>query len=192
MQTTLTPDVLYAAYSQGYFPMPDETGELLWFRPDPRAIIPLDGFHVSRSLRRSLKQSGFSITYDRAFPQVLSFCGQRQTTWINNEMRQAYETLHQVGHARSLEVWSEEKELVGGVYGVHFGSVFFAESMFYRKTNASKVALYYLVRHLRQQGFTLLECQFMTPHLRSLGAKEISEEEYMELLQTGMRQKANF
>ena len=191
MQTTLTPDVLYAAYSQGYFPMPDETGDILWFRPDPRAILPLDGFHVSRSLRRILTRKTFSITYDKAFSRVMQLCAKRQTTWINEEMRIAYEALHAIGHARSLEVWAGE-ELVGGVYGVHFGSVFFAESMFYRQANASKVALYHLVYHLRQQGFTLLECQFMTTHLQSLGATEISESEYIEKLEIGLQQQAVF
>jgi leucyl/phenylalanyl-tRNA--protein transferase len=191
MQSTLTPDVLYAAYSQGYFPMPDETGEILWFRPDPRAIIPLDGFHVSRSLRRIINRNTFSITYNQAFSEVMARCAKRQTTWINEEMRDSYESLHAVGHACSLEVWSGD-ELVGGVYGVHFGSVFFAESMFHRQANASKVALYHLVTHLRQRGFALLECQFMTTHLKSLGAIEIPEEEYMERLGSGMQKEAYF
>ncbi len=191
MQTTLTPDVLYAAYSQGYFPMPDETGEILWFRPDPRAIIPLDGFHLSRSLRRVVTRNTFSVTYDQAFSDVMRLCGKRQTTWINEEMRSAYEALHRTGHARSVEIWSED-ELVGGVYGVHFGSVFFAESMFHRQANASKVALYHLVTHLRERGFTLLECQFMTTHLHSLGAVEISESTYMECLEKGLSQQAVF
>ena len=191
MQTTLTPDVLYAAYSQGYFPMPDETGEILWFQPDPRAIIPLNGFHVSRSLRRIVNRNTFSITYDQAFTNVMQLCAKRQTTWINEEITYAYEALHKAGHARSVEVWSGDT-LVGGVYGVHFGSVFFAESMFHRQANASKVALYYLVNHLREKGFTLLECQFMTSHLQSLGAQEIPEDEYMKLLESGLGQTAQF
>ena len=191
MQTALTPDVLYAAYSQGYFPMPDETGDILWFRPDPRAIMPLDGFRVSRSLRRVITRNVFSVTYDQAFSEVMALCAKRQTTWINEEMRIAYESLHEKGHARSVEVWSEN-ELVGGVYGVHFGSIFFAESMFHRQPNASKVALYHLVTHLRGQGFTLLECQFMTTHLQSLGAIEISEEEYTQELEMGLQRDIRF
>ncbi len=171
--------------------MPDEAGDILWFRPDPRAIMPLDGFRVSRSLRRVITRNVFTVTYDQAFSEVMALCAKRQTTWINEEMRSAYESLHEKGHARSVEVWAED-ELVGGVYGVHFGSVFFAESMFHRQPNASKVALYHLVTHLRGQGFTLLECQFMTTHLQSLGAIEISEEAYTHELERGLQREITF
>jgi len=191
MQLTLTPDVLYAAYAQGYFPMPDESGTILWFRPDPRAVLPLDGFHLSRSLRKIVKRNTFTVTYDQAFDHVMTLCGTRQTTWINAEMKTAYQALHEEGQARSVEVW-HEGDLVGGVYGVHFGSIFFAESMFYRYPNASKVALFHLVEHLRNQKFTLLECQFMTSHLKSLGAKEMPEEIYMQELKKGLRRRAPF
>ncbi|NBT57835.1 leucyl/phenylalanyl-tRNA--protein transferase, partial [bacterium] len=176
MSKTLPPSPqLLWAYSQGFFPMPnlkDETIE--WYRPDPRAVLPLDQFHVSRSLRKVLNRDVFSTTLNKAFPEVVFQCANRPETWINAEFKRAYGELHHLGHAHSLEVW-EGNELAGGVYGVQLGGAFFAESMFSLRDNASKVALYELSRHLKSQNFLLLEIQFLTPHLASLGAVEIPD-----------------
>ncbi len=167
-----------------------ETQELLWFRPDPRAILPLDGFHVSQSLKKTLKKADITITTDRNFAMVMQHCAERETegTWINEEFFEAYTALHAEGNAHSLEVWHETK-LVGGVYGVCLGGAFFAESMFHRRTDASKVALYHLTRKLSAMGFDLLEVQFMTPHLKSLGAIEIPGDDYLERLKKAIRKK---
>ncbi|MFK7824039.1 MAG: leucyl/phenylalanyl-tRNA--protein transferase [Oligoflexales bacterium] len=189
---TLNPELLHAAYSQGYFPMPDgDSGEILWFRPDPRAIIPLNGFHTSRSLRRTINRSVFKITYNQAFTQVMQGCAEHPETWINDEFLDVYAQMHKLGLAHSVEVWFEQ-ELVGGTYGVCLGGAFFAESKFHRKTNASKVALYYLVKHMFEKGLTLLECQFLTPHLKSLGAIEVSDYEYLKLLKTALKIDVSF
>lgn len=189
---TLTPKLLYTAYSQGYFPMPDEqTGDIFWYRPDPRAIIPLDGFHVSRSLRRTIKRQIFKITYNQAFLEVMEGCSERAVTWINEEIKYAYLQLFKIGAAKSIEVWFED-QLVGGVYGVSFGGAFFAESMFHRATDASKVALYYLVQKLKERKFELLECQFLTEHLKSLGAVEIPDYEYAQRLERAIQKDVYF
>ncbi len=185
-KTNLDPRTIVLAYSEGFFPMPDEKpGRILWFRPDPRTIIPIDQFHCSRSLRTVLNKKIFQITYNKAFAQVIDFCSQRPTTWINNEFKEAYQRLHTMGIAHSIEAW-KDKQLVGGVYGVCFGGAFFAESMFYKVSNASKVALYYLVERLKQKKFRVLECQFMTDHLRSLGAIEIPDQEYIKCLKEAL------
>jgi leucyl/phenylalanyl-tRNA---protein transferase len=182
---TLSPQILRRAYTNGYFPMPDESGEnIYWYRPDPRAIIPLDGFHCSRSLRRSIHR--YTCTLDQDFLAVITGCSERPSTWITAEMKEAYVHLHQKGHAHSVEVWDKD-ELVGGLYGVHYGSAFFAESKFSKKKDASKVALYHLVEHLKKQGFSLLEVQFLTDHLKSLGAIAISDHEYTQKLHIAMQ-----
>ncbi len=185
-ESVLQPATLQLAYSQGYFPMPDpHTGEILWFSPDPRAIFPLDGFHCSRSLRRRLRQRDFAVTYDQDFLGVIGACANRPETWITEEFIAAYTRMHQLDMAHSVEVW-RDKELVGGVYGVHLAGAFFAESMFHTATDASKVALYYLVERLRRHHFQLLEVQFMTPHLASLGAVAVSAQDYRGLLRRAM------
>jgi leucyl/phenylalanyl-tRNA--protein transferase len=192
MQPILTPELLLAAYRHGYFPMPHpETEEIIWFNPDPRAIIPLNGFHCSRSLRRSLRRSNFQVSLNKDFVGVMAGCADRPETWINAEITEAYERLHQRGDAHSLEIW-QSGELVGGVYGVAIGGAFFAESKFHRVTDASKAALYYLVEHLRAKGFTLLEIQFLTPHLRTLGAIQIPARDYEQRLQRALRQSVSF
>ncbi len=192
MQPILTPELLIAAYRHGYFPMPHpETEEIIWFNPDPRAIIPLDGFHCSRSLRRSLRRSNFLVTIDKDFSGVLAGCAERAETWINTEITEAYERLHQHGDAHSLEIWQND-QLVGGTYGVAIGGAFFAESKFHRVTDASKAALYFLVEHLRAKGFSLLEVQFLTPHLRTLGAIQIPARDYEQRLQRAVRQSVSF
>ena len=176
---TLAPEGVLLAYSHGIFPMADErSGEVLWFRPDPRAIIPLDGFHISRSLARTLRRGLFEIRVDTDFEGVMRACGDRpEGTWISERFVEVYGTLHRAGKAHSVEAWREGR-LVGGTYGVAMGGAFMAESMFHRETDASKVALASLVSRLRQRGFILLDVQYLTPRLESLGAVEITRREY--------------
>lgn len=194
-RSPLSPQLLIYAYSNGYFPMPDPaTGQVGWFRPDPRAILPLDQFQVSRSLRRQLNEAArtLRVTVDQAFKQVMEACADRDSTWISGEFIKSYTELHQRGYAHSIEVWDGNETLVGGVYGVAVSGAFFAESMFHRRTGASKVALHHLVEHMRSRGMELLEIQFMTPHLKSLGAVEISDDSYMQLLQKALDSKSRF
>ena len=158
-----------------------DANELYWVEPRTRAIIPLDGFHVSRSLRRTIRSGRFEVTRDRDFPAVISACADREETWINVELEHAMIALHGSGHAHSIEVWNGA-DLVGGLYGVKLGRAFFGESMFSRATDASKVALAWLVARLKAGNFTLLDCQFMTEHLASLGAVNIPRDAYVTLL----------
>lgn len=153
-----------------------------WFRPDPRAIIPLDAFHVSSSLRRFLTRMSFTVTFDQDFVGVMRACGDRDETWISAEFVDVYAALFEMGYGHSVEVW-DGRELVGGTYGVAIGAAFMAESMFHCSTNASKVALYYLVERLRERGFRLLDVQYLTPHLESLGAVEIPLKSYLRRLE---------
>ena len=179
----LDPRLLLQGYAAGIFPMADsrEASELFWVEPRSRAIIPLDKFHLSRSLRRTLRSGHFSVTMDRDFPAVIAACADREETWINADIERAMLALHSTGHAHSLEVW-DDGELAGGLYGVKLGRAFFGESMFSRRTDASKVALAWLVARLKAGGYTLLDCQFMTAHLASLGAVNISRRAYVSLL----------
>jgi leucyl/phenylalanyl-tRNA--protein transferase len=179
----LDPRLLLQGYATGIFPMADsrEADELFWVEPRNRAIIPLDRFHVSRSLRRTLRSGRFRLTHDRDFPAVITACADREETWINAELERAMLALHGSGHAHSIEVWSGE-ELVGGLYGVKLGRAFFGESMFSRMRDASKVALAWLVARLKVGNFSLLDCQFMTEHLASLGAISVARETYVALL----------
>jgi leucyl/phenylalanyl-tRNA--protein transferase len=189
---TLDVDTLCLAYANGYFPMPDpQTGQIYWYNPNPRAIIPLNGFHVSRSLHKRLKRQEFTVSFNKAFAQVMLGCANRKETWINSEFLRAYQILHERGHAHSIEVWKNEA-LAGGVYGVALGAAFFAESMFHTATDASKVALFHLVEHLRARGFMILEVQFMTPHLKSLGAVTIPSEDYLNLLERAVAKHCKF
>ena len=184
----LTPRVLEFAYRQGYFPMSDpDSGETHWYRPDPRAILPLDGFHCSRTLRRTLRRGELQVTYNQNFAEVMRQCAHRKEgTWISEEFVDAYCAMHAEKNAHSVEVW-KGRALVGGVYGVALGGGFFAESMFHRQTDASKVALYHLVEKLNACGYVLFETQFLTPHLQSLGAIEISDEEYEKRLRKALK-----
>jgi len=187
----LDPRLLLHGYASGIFPMADsrDARELFWVEPRNRAIIPLDGFHVSRSLRRTIRLGRFAVTRDRAFGQVIAACAAREETWINAELEHAMLALHGSGHAHSIEVWHGDPpggELVGGLYGVKLGRAFFGESMFSRMTDASKVALAWLVARLRAGNFTLLDCQFMTEHLASLGAVTIPRETYVALLSAAL------
>lgn len=184
---TIDPLVLLQAYAIGVFPMSDdrEAEEVYWIEPKRRAILPLDGFRLSRSLAKTIRRDRFRVTANRNFAGIVTLCAQsvadRPTTWINHEIEQAYQYLHELGFAHSVEVWDGE-ELVGGLYGVALGRAFFGESMVSRRTDASKVAIAWLAARMRYAGFTLLDCQFMTDHLRSLGAIEISQRDYLILL----------
>ncbi len=179
----LDPRLLLQGYATGIFPMADsrDAEELFWVEPRNRAIIPLDKFHVSRSLDRTIRSGRFSVTRDRDFAGVIAGCADREETWINAELETAVLALHGSGHAHSIEVWNDN-DLVGGLYGVKLGRAFFGESMFSRMRDASKVALAWLVARLRVGNFSLLDCQFMTEHLASLGAVNITRETYVTLL----------
>jgi len=187
--------ILLRAYAVGLFPMADDrkARSVFWVEPESRAVLPLDGFHLSRSLRKTLRSDRFEVTADTAFDQVIALCAEsasdRPTTWINHDIEEAFQRLHQRRLAHSIEVWSSEsgeRRLVGGLYGLALGCAFFGESMFSRMTDASKVAMAWLVARLRIGGFTLLDCQFMTEHLASLGAIEISSETYSALLDAAL------
>ncbi len=184
---TLTPEGIELAYRHGIFPMADErSGEVLWFRPDPRAVIPLDGFHVSRSLVRTLRRGRFEVRVDTAFATVMRGCADRpEGSWISERFVEVYGALHRAGKAHSVEAW-RDRRLVGGVYGLALGGAFMAESMFHRETDASKVALAALVGRLSERGFTVLDVQYMTPHLESLGAVEITRREYERRLERAL------
>ena len=162
-----------------------DAAELFWVEPRNRAIIPLDGFHVSRSLKRTLRSGRFAVTLDRDFPGVIAACADREETWINADIERAMLALHASGHAHSIEVW-QGNALVGGLYGVKLGRAFFGESMFSRVTDASKVALAWLVARMKAGGYTLLDCQFMTPHLASLGAVNVPRNAYVALLSAAL------
>jgi leucyl/phenylalanyl-tRNA--protein transferase len=176
----IDPELLLRAYSIGVFPMADarDAGEVYWIEPKRRAVIPLDRFNLSRSLKKTLRAGTFAVTRDTVFAQVVRSCAERDETWINREIEASYVELHRLGHAHSIECW-HEGELVGGLYGVRLGAAFFGESMFSAARDASKVALAWLIARLKVGGFTLLDCQFMTDHLRSLGAVEIDQGDYL-------------
>ena len=189
----LTPEVLLSAYAQGIFPMSDgrDAPEVFWVDPRFRGIIPMESFRVSRSLRRRIRRAPFRITFDTAFAQVIDGCADRDETWINPPIMQLYADLFAAGHAHSIEIW-EDGALVGGVYGVTLNGAFFGESMFSRRTDASKVALTYLVDRLRRTGFVLFDTQFLTPHLSSLGGVEITRTAYRQALSHALSLPAQF
>ena len=192
MSEKVTAEMLIAAYMNGYFPMPHpDTDELVWFHPNPRAIIPLDRFCVSRSLRRSIRKYGFSFTINQAFSDVMKGCAARSDTWINGEIFELYTALQRLGFCYSVEVW-RDGVLAGGLYGVTIGGAFFAESKFHNVTDASKAALWHLVEHMKARGMSLLEVQFITPHLQSLGAIEVTTQTYMEKLEQALLQNTKF
>ena len=178
----LKPATLLSAYSQGIFPWYEKGQPLLWWSPDPRAVIAPGELRISRSLRKSLRQPHWKITTDQAFTEVMRACAQPRSysegTWITDHMIAAYTELHRQGHAHSIEVWQQE-QLVGGLYGIAVGGVFCGESMFSLETNASKVAMVQLEQLVQQQGFELIDCQLPNPHLQSLGAKPISRTEFL-------------
>jgi leucyl/phenylalanyl-tRNA--protein transferase len=178
---------LLRAYEIGVFPMAEarDADNVFWVEPRRRAIIPLDGFHLSASLRKTVRSGRFQVTRDQAFLDVVRHCADREETWINPDIEKAYVGLHRLGHAHSVECW-QDGDLVGGLYGVERGAAFFGESMFSLRRDASKVALAWLVARLIVGGYRLLDCQFMTDHLRSLGAVEIPQTDYLTLLSSAL------
>jgi leucyl/phenylalanyl-tRNA---protein transferase len=193
----ITPEVLLRAYACGIFPMAESADDptLFWVEPEMRGVIPLDGFRIASRLARTVRSEAVTFTFDTAFKAVIAGCAApqpgRADTWINKRIRDLYVGLHQLGHAHSVEVW-EDAELVGGLYGVNLGRAFFGESMFHRARDASKVALVHLVARLIAGGFELLDTQYVTEHLRSFGAVEISRRRYCALLDKAIKGNADF
>ena len=183
--------LLIHAYCNATFPMAMDDGKIAWFSPDPRTIIPIEGFHVPHGLKRTLKKAPFEVRIDGAFEAVMQRCGEREETWINDEILASYVNLHRMGFAHSVEAY-QEGELVGGLYGVAIGGAFFGESMFHAVRDASKVALHALVTRLRERGFSLLDTQWMTPHLATFGAVEIPRARYRQMLEESVRKECRF
>ena len=188
----IRPAVLIAAYRGGMFPMAmDNRGEIGWFSPDPRGVLPLDEFHLPHGLRRTLRRNPFEIRIDSAFSKVMAGCADRRTTWISREIVRSYEKLFELGYAHSVETWLDG-ELAGGLYGVSIGGAFFGESMFSRVTDASKVALVALVERLRERNFQLLDTQWTTDHLSRFGCREIPRHEYLQQLNRALLVTTSF
>jgi len=190
----IEPHLLLQAYASGWFPMAvdDPAGEgIEWFSPDPRGILPLERFHVSKRLERVVRQGKFDVAIDRAFADVMQACAGRDETWINQEILESYRELHRLGFAHSVECWLDG-ELVGGLYGVSLRGAFFGESMFHRVTDASKVALHALVCRLRERRYGLLDVQWVTPHLVQFGAVEVSRRRYLQMLRYAMTLERRF
>jgi leucyl/phenylalanyl-tRNA--protein transferase len=185
-------DLVLQAYQQGWFPMGDDRAPgIEWYSPDPRGVLPLDTFHAPARLQRVIRQGRFDLRINQAFPEVLASCAARGETWITEEISGTYLELHRLGFAHSVETW-QDGTLAGGLYGVALGGVFFGESMFHRVTDASKVALHGLVTRLLDRGFTLLDTQWVTPHLRQFGALEIPRARYLRLLQRALVRPCTF
>ncbi len=188
----INPELLLNAYRCGIFPMAEsKEGEIHWYEPELRAVFPLDGLKISRSLRQTIKKKIFDIRLNTSFESVMRSCADREETWISGPIIQSYCELHRRGFAFSVESWHGD-ELAGGLYGVALGGAYFGESMFSRMKDASKAALVALVHHLREQQFVLLDAQFITPHLQSLGAVEISQREYLSRLQAALQLNRSF
>jgi len=188
----IPPELLIEAYARGYFPMADaDTGAIEWYTADPRAVLPLDPFHVPRRVQRFVKSAPFTYTRDADFAAVIRACGERESTWISEGLRRSYTRLHELGVAHSVEVWQEGR-LVGGLYGVHLGGAFFGESMFHRESGASKAALVHLAEHLRERGFSLLEIQMITPLTAQFGARLVTRAEYMAALRAALDQQCEW
>jgi leucyl/phenylalanyl-tRNA--protein transferase len=187
-QPPLDPELLLQAYAAGIFPMAEsrDDPDLFWVDPRLRGVLPLDGFHVSRSLARRLRRGDYMATLNADFAGTVDGCADRTETWINGQIRSLYMDLHRLGHAHSMEIW-QDGVLAGGVYGVTIGGAFFGESMFSRRTDASKLALAHLTGHLRRCGFVLFDTQFQTEHLASLGAQEIPRVRYREALDHALK-----
>jgi leucyl/phenylalanyl-tRNA--protein transferase len=189
-------DLLVSAYASGWFPMATEPGEIHWYSPDPRGIIPLDGFHVPARLARLLRSGRFQIEIDRDFDAVIRACAEADRedeggTWIDEEIAQSYCALNRAGLAHSVEAWQDGR-LAGGLYGVSLGGAFFGESMFHQVTDASKVALAALVDRLRTRGYRLLDIQWVTPHLQRFGAIEIPRRRYLKVLEEALAIEAGW
>jgi leucyl/phenylalanyl-tRNA---protein transferase len=195
--TSITPQVLLQAYAAGIFPMAESAHDpaLYWVEPDERGVIPLTGFHISRSLAKRIRQNSFEIRIDTSFNAVIAACAAktetRENTWINKRIVTLYSQLHKMGCAHSVEAWQND-ELVGGLYGIRIGAAFFGESMFSRATDASKVTLVHLVARLKFGGFRLLDAQFVNPHLLQFGTKAVKKADYHKLLEPAIEQDANF
>jgi leucyl/phenylalanyl-tRNA--protein transferase len=187
----ITPEILLRAYSIGLFPMAESADdpEIFWVEPELRGVLPLDNFHVSKSLAKTIRRQPFDIRFDHDFDAVIAACAEatsdRPSTWINHTIRSLYSTLHGMGHAHSVEAWHDD-QLVGGLYGVSLGSAFFGESMFSRRTDASKICLVHLVARLRDRDFTLLDTQFTTEHLKTFGAIDVPKDDYAVMLAAAM------
>ena len=188
-----TPSLILRAYAAGVFPMAEAAGaeNVFWVDPKIRGVLPLERFHVPRSLARRMRAGGYALRIDADFSGVVAACAERDETWINRDIRDAYVALHELGFAHSVEVWSDGA-LAGGLYGVKLGAAFFGESMFHRRTDASKIALTHLVARLKAGGFTLLDTQFVTDHLARFGAARISRQRYHRMLQLALRRPADF
>ena len=197
MEYRLTPELLLRAYTSGLFPMGESRGDsdIVWVDPEWRGIIPLDGFHIPRRLRRTVRNAGFAVRADTAFERVMRACAAprrgRRETWINDDILRAYAELHRAGYAHSVECWRGDA-LAGGLYGVTIAGAFFGESMFTRETDASKVALVHLVARLDHAGYRLLDTQFLTDHLVQFGAVEVARQEYRRLLDRALSVDAAF
>ena len=189
----LSPEVLLFAYQQGLFPMAEgrNAKQIQWIQPEKRGIFQLGNFHISKSLRRVILKKDYSITINSCFPKVMEKCADRSETWINDDIYNCYCKLHEDGFAHSVEVW-RNSHLIGGVYGVTIGAAFFGESMFSEAANGSKIALAYLHDRLLKAGFLLFDTQFLTEHLASLGAIEISQAQYLVKLETALNKNATF
>ncbi len=194
---TIEPELLLRAYATGIFPMAEEADdpEVFWIRPEMRGIIPLDAFHVPRSLQKTMRHGAFDIRFDTDFSGVIAGCaegsGSRARTWINGPIREAYGKLFSMGYCHTVEAWQDDA-LVGGLYGVTLGRAFFGESMFSRRRDATKVCLVHLVRHLVEKGFILLDTQFTTAHLERFGAIEFPRKKYEKLLEEALAGSASF
>ncbi len=187
----IDPELLLQGYRLGVFPMAMEDASIQWFSPDPRAILPLEDFHVPHALRRLVRKKVFETTMDNAFSKVIEACAKREDTWINLEIIESYARLHEFGCAHSIEAW-KDGTLAGGLYGVAVGGAFFGESMFHYVTDASKIALVALVEHLRARKFALLDTQWLTPHLEQFGGIEISRDHYLRLLRRAVELPREF
>ena len=187
----IAPELLLQGYRLGVFPMAMEDDSIEWFSPDPRAILPLEDFHVPHGLRLLLRRRVFKTTIDKAFSEVIAACAEREDTWINPEIIESYTRLHELGNAHSVEAWKEGR-LAGGLYGVAVGGAFFGESMFHSVTDASKIALVALVEHLRARKFVLLDTQWLTPHLQQFGGIEISRNHYLRVLRSAVELPRKF
>jgi leucyl/phenylalanyl-tRNA--protein transferase len=187
----IAPDLLLEAYAGGMFPMAMENGEMGWFSPDPRGIIPIREFHIPHGLKKVLRKNPFDIRINTAFSDIMRGCAERDTTWISGMIHRSYCKLHELGFAHSVEIW-QDQHLVGGLYGISMGGVFFGESMFSRVPNASKVALSHLVQRLDERGYILLDTQWVTEHLTQFGAHEIPRHTYLQRLRKALKLKCSF
>lgn len=190
----LQPEMMLRLYRSGAFPMAEskDSDTVEWYQPAARAIIPLDNYNIPRSFKKFLKESTFSVHFDRDFPAVVEGCASREETWISPRLREAYMRLHRMGYIHTSEVYDREGKIAGGLYGIAIGGVFFGESMFSYQTQSSKMALYYLIQHLIERGYILLDVQIINDHLKMFGAVEVSDQQYKDLLAKGLERKAEF